>query len=320
MKHKYILFKLLFAMALLIVSKLSLAITCSYGDWGQNQPTTPYFNFGTVVVQRDTPVGTVLKSATLNYASSGTILGCTTAWTEVGQMTLFTTNAGINNVFNTNLSGIGIKIDRTYASFNYTYNAPGNNFLSAWGMITASLIKTTAGGVTGGGLTTGILAKQYIAEAPNYHVDLGMGSSNIVPVACSITTPALTFPIGDVLASSFGTAVGTIPAGAQNTQNLGLNCDAGANINVALTGTQNPDINTTSVLALSNQGNVDVAKGVGVQLLYNGTPMILNNQIVLKKSSGGLETFPLTARYYQTKSTVTTGKANATATLNITYQ
>lgn len=63
-----------------------------------------------------------------------------------------------------------------------------------------------------------------------------------------------------------------------------------------------------------------MAKGVGVQLLYNGSPFILNNRIVLKRSSGGQETFPLTARYYQTKTAVTTGKANASATLDLTYQ
>jgi type 1 fimbria pilin len=48
--------------------------------------------------------------------------------------------------------------------------------------------------------------------------------------------------------------------------------------------------------------------------------MALNNNIVLKTSAGGQETFPFTAQYYQTKSSVTSGAANATATLNLTYQ
>jgi type 1 fimbria pilin len=142
----------------------------------------------------------------------------------------------------------------------------------------------------------------------------------VTQVACSITTPNLTFPIGDILATSFGSTVGTTPVEAQNTQNLGLNCDAGANINVSLSGTQNPDVSTTSVLALTGQGTIGIAKGVGVQVLYNGTPLVLNNRIVLKQSSGGQETFPLTARYYQTKTSVSTGVANASATLNLTYQ
>ncbi|MCL6720425.1 fimbrial protein [Klebsiella sp. T2.Ur] len=106
----------------------------------------------------------------------------------------------------------------------------------------------------------------------------------------------------------------------RNTQNLGLNCDVGANINVSLSGTQNPDISDSSVLALTGQGGAGVAKGVGVQIVYNGAPLMLNNRIVLKTSSGGQETFPLTARYYQTRTTVSTGTANASATLNLTYQ
>lgn len=320
MKSKNIFLKSIFAVVLLSISKLCLAITCSYGDSGQLRPNTPYYNFGTVIVQRDTPPGTVLKSVTLNYGAPGAVMGCTSAWTEIGRMTVFTTLSGINNVFNTNLNGIGIRLRTTYATFNYTYYAGANDYIGTASNITAELIKTSSGAVSGGSLTSGVFATRYIGESSSYHIDLGIGSSNIIPVACSLMTPNLNFPIGDVLASSFGSSVGTVPAGAQNTQNLGLNCDSGANINVALNGTQNPDVGSTSVLALTNQGSTDVAKGVGVQILYNGSPLILNNRIVLKQSSGGQETFPITARYYQTKTAVTTGKANATATLDLTYQ
>ena len=51
-------------------------------------------------------------------------------------------------------------------------------------------------------------------------------------------------------------------------------------------------------------------------------PLKLDNNIVLKTSAGGQEFPPgtFTARYFQTKDNVTAGSANATATLNITYQ
>ena len=62
------------------------------------------------------------------------------------------------------------------------------------------------------------------------------------------------------------------------------------------------------------------AEGVGVQLVYNTIPLQLNNRILLKQSAGGQEAFPLTARYYQTRAVVKPGSANATATLNVTYQ
>lgn len=73
-------------------------------------------------------------------------------------------------------------------------------------------------------------------------------------------------------------------------------------------------------MALTGQGMTGTAKGVGVQLLYNGTPLVLNSRLLLKQSSGGLETLPFTARYYQTLTSVESGAANASATLNLTYQ
>jgi type 1 fimbria pilin len=87
-----------------------------------------------------------------------------------------------------------------------------------------------------------------------------------------------------------------------------------------LTGIQQPDVSDSSILALSGQGNAGVAEGVGVQLLYNAAPLTLNSNLVLKRSAGGQELFPITARYYQTRSSVTTGSANASATLTLTYQ
>ncbi len=86
-------------------------------------------------------------------------------------------------------------------------------------------------------------------------------------------------------------------------------------------GYAKPDVTgDTSVLALNGQGTPGTADGVGIQMLYNNVPLQLNNRIVLKRSAGGQETFPLVARYYQTRSVVRPGSANATATLNITYQ
>ncbi|MBE4916785.1 fimbrial protein, partial [Enterobacter cloacae complex sp. P4RS] len=60
--------------------------------------------------------------------------------------------------------------------------------------------------------------------------------------------------------------------------------------------------------------------GVGVQMLYGGTILNLNSPVQVTTSSSGSESIPLTARYYQTKTNVSAGTANAIATLNIIYQ
>ena len=126
----------------------------------------------------------------------------------------------------------------------------------------------------------------------------------------------MAFFMGNVSAQDF-TAINSV-SDMTDTENLNINCDSGANINVTLNGTQNADSTDPSILALSP--GQSFATGVGVQLLYNNQPLVLNNLLNLKTSTGGQESFPITARYIQIKDTVTPGTANATATLNITYQ
>lgn len=290
--------------------------SCSVTGTGTN-----YVSFSNVVVQRDTPVGTVVGVA-LAYPLGKEIAICN-SYGGYGYYKMDYYGAqpsGIANVYKTNVPGIGISLKSPQG---YYYTSPASvayelGPVALWDQQVSTISLVKIGDVTSGVLMTGLIGTYSLDSVPAIWTNLSSGS--IVAVACSISTPSLTFPIGNVPVSSFGTTVGTTPSNAQNTQNLGLNCDANANINVKLSGTQHPDVSTTSVLALTGQGNEDVAKGVGVQLLYNGSPLVLNNRIVLKKSSGGQETFPLTARFYQTKTSVTAGKANASATLDLTYQ
>ncbi|EOI3470938.1 fimbrial protein [Cronobacter turicensis] len=288
---------------------------CTYKGY-----TPFYVSYGNVIAQRDAAIGSVLAQY---YAyGSGEYSICLDGGYEYYELSY---NGGKSTsqsgVYATNVEGVGIKV-QTAGGRLFT-NPPGTVYIAGGsiGVLSSyyiTLIKT--GPVTSGTLMSGRIAREFNQDGSTGYEFIMSGYNTVTVVACSVSTPSLTFPIGNVLASKFGSSVGTIPAGAQNTQNLGLNCDANANINVTLSGTQNADVSDTSVLALTGQGSSDVASGVGVQLLYNNSPLKLNNRIVLKKSSGGQETFPLVARYYQTKSTVTTGKANASATLDLTYQ
>lgn len=301
---------------LLIITMHSAKATCTYQS-GQG-PYTYSFNVGNVVVQRDTAVGASIYTSTLN--PGGVQLACsndnqtTYAMTYMGGVA-----TAISHAYATNVSGVAVsvKIGNTWGYLDnpVSHDNDGNGAIT-YPQATITLYKT--GSMASGALTTGNLGTYTVSGLTPGTYQLTGGS--ITVLACSISTPTLSFPIGDISASSFGSTIGVTPSSAQNTQNLGLNCDAGANINVSLSGTQNPDVGTTSVLALTGQGSAGVAKGVGVQIVYNGSPLILNNRVVLKQSAGGQETFPLTARYYQTKTSVTPGTANASATLNLTYQ
>jgi len=279
---------------------------------------------GTINVQRDAPVGTVIFSGAAS--STGSYLtGCSNPLMLGFSMRYnnATLSSYGNHVYNTNISGIGIR----FSSNNYFEN-PANTFsynaqTSYVDWFGGKIELVVTGPVSSGALTPGVIGVVTLQGNDGIYRDgltTQLTSGTINALACSITTPQLTFPIGDISASAFGTTIGTTPTGAQNTQNLGLTCTPGTNINVSLSGIQNPDSANTSVMALTGQGTAGTAKGVGVQLLYNGTPLVLNSRLLLKQSSGGQETLPLTARYYQTLTSVESGAANASATLNLTYQ
>lgn len=313
---------------------------------------------GVYNIQRDIPVGSVITPwfyssdiASYSYCTNLTTNALSVAVKSPSGTSIppLSVDGYTYNVYPTDVAGIGY-----ITSFRSGYNSGATPVTTSWGpwnyrgqvlttgwtnVLSLSPVSAGQSWTFGFGASirfvkyaqtaSGVISSKTIAIGTVGDSGILSGGSNAINLAssvtintlqCSMQTPSLTFPIGDILASYFGSTVGTIPSGAQNTQNLGLNCDAGANINVMLQGTQNPDVSTTSVLALTGQGNADVAKGVGVQLLYNGAPLVLNNRIVLKQSAGGQETFPITARYYQTKTSVSTGKANAAATLDLTYQ
>lgn len=287
-------------------------------------PQESTLSIGTITVQRDVAVGTVLFSRNASITSAY-LTGCTSPVMLGFSMRYLnaTQSAFGNHVYDTNVSGIGIRFssggyfENPTNTFSYTAQA---SYVEWWG---GKIELIVTGPVASGSLTPGVLGVVMLQGSDGIYRDaltttlLG-GTVNVL--ACSITTPQLTFPIGDISAATFGSTVGITPAGARNTQNLGLNSDPGANVNVSISGIQNPDVATTSVLALTGQGNTGTAKGVGVQLLYNGTPLALNTRLPLTVAAGGQQTFPLTARYYQTKTTVEPGTANASATLNLTYQ
>ncbi|WP_407438863.1 fimbrial protein [Lelliottia sp.] len=301
--------------------------SASYADCNLVTKALWTVNIPPVTVQRDTPVGTVLWQGYAPYTTAGYI-GCNHEGFPDSRILLVGSDTGLKTgtsaVYTTNVPGVGYALSYAYDdSWSTPKPFPSetdvgitDGGLSIQGNAYVRLIKYAK-------VESGVLNSGQYGVAKMYHsidyMEINISASQITSVACSINTPNLTFPIGDVPASSFGNSVGPF-TDKTSTQNLGLDCDAEANINVELSGTQNPDITDDSVLALNNQGDAGTAKGLGVQLLYNSVPLKLNDRIVLKKSSGGQETFPITARYYQTKNSVTPGDASTSATVTLTYQ
>lgn len=285
-------------------------------------PTPQVYNvaFSPISVQRDAPVGTVLATVQTGVKPDVLSIYCPTGGTTYTYMTYSSTKTNISGVYSTNVPGIGIKAEMW----------PGNNFENPGGswttqgptayigmQATVTLVKT--GPVSSGVLNAGEIGYQAPDSSPYYKsfaINL-TGATPISAIACTINNTNVTVRLEDVLGADLK-AVGT--TAKLKKFNVGLDCDADAKINVKLTGNDNTDTSAAGVLQLTNAGATGVAKGVGIQMLYNDAPMTLNQNVLLKTSTGGLETFEFGAQYYQTKAAVSTGSANATATLEITYQ
>lgn len=319
--------------SLLILCGLGLAGLCNTqamacapnNGWKDKQQT---FSFGDVIIQRDTAVGTVLASQTVTINTSRENI--TDGYCQRSRVSLNYTNgwSPLNGIAATNVAGIGVRLTfrQTPSLTSYVYIAnqtstvnPGDLWYMEQSVWLIELIKT--GPISSGHLATGIWANVSIipvADAPWITTSLtATGTNNITVLACSLSSTSINVPLGDVSSTKFTAIASTT---GDKGFNVGLSCDKDAKINVSLAGTQNADTSDTSVLALTNAGQTGTATGVGVQLLYGGTPLKINNNIPLKTSAGGQETLPFTARYYQTQTAVSAGLANSSATLNITYQ
>ncbi|MEX3242386.1 fimbrial protein [Serratia quinivorans] len=303
---------------------LGVAATSSFAACDLRELKTGTVNFGSIAVQRDAAVGAILAETSFSW--SGSSVTCNSSYVRFRTLSY---QGGLLSplpmTYKTNLAGVGITT-AAYTRFSnppeiYEYYAAG---YPSHHIVIVQLIKT--GNVTPGTLATGEIATEKfsspIESAPGPSAVtteiVNMGAGNIITqIACSLTNTTISVPLGDVQSSAFNSISATA---GDKTFNLGLSCDKDANINVALAGTQNMDTADTSVLALTNAGQSGTAKGVGVQLLYGGVPLKLNNNILLKTSAGGQETLPFSARYYQTQTAIGAGLANSSATLNITYQ
>lgn len=135
---------------------------------------------------------------------------------------------------------------------------------------------------------------------------------------CTVTTGStVTINLGDWLSSDFE-GVGTYTS--RKLIPITLNCSAGANVVATIQGDANSSFDGT--LNLLSSGSGSAAGGIGVQLINaSNVPLKLNQEFSVQSNvSTGLYDFNWYARYIQTKSTISAGPANATATVVINYK
>lgn len=134
-------------------------------------------------------------------------------------------------------------------------------------------------------------------------------------VACSVTQPTITIPMGNDIPTFRFKGVGTTID--EKPVSIDLDCDAQTRVNIKLEG--RTVAGTPGVLALNAESGV--ATGIGIQMLKDGVPVTFNTPTAIGTTPvSGPYSIEYTARYYQTGASVTGGKANATAQFTMTYQ
>lgn len=301
------------ACPLLLISKTALA-DCFWDPNGSKKVITNSVTFGQLIVQRDTPVGTVIASVSSGeFDGNKSLFACSEAWVDVNEPVIFNTLSSYgNNVFNTNIPGVGIRISSPSSAipFNSNYTANQSFYLLPR---TVELIKTSSGGVGAGVLTVGDIAINYAQPDPSYHALLSLsGTNTIVPVACSVNNTVINVSLDDAVIADFK---GVGSTAKPKDFNIGLNCDAGTNVKLTLDGNSAGPAGVLSLNAGEHQ-----ASGIGIQVLNGTTPVVLGNQLDLGTAgkTGDMQ-IPLVAQYYQTDASIVAGLTNATATFTMVY-
>lgn len=330
--------RLLSAILLMGVSNGALA-TCSFMDSRFTPNDAVQLNLGSVIVQRDTPIGAVVWSSTNNtLGGRNNFIECN----ATGYRTQWAAGSGYEPVaysgqtlYQSGIPGLAFRIVTPGAgSTSGRYgtgplprqisNVPCTSSSTwwrlcggTWGSYQLQLVKIAP--TTGSGpITTGTITRALIVGETTIF-DYTIASGTVQTVACSVTNPNITVNMGTAKNTDFR---GTGSTSGNTDFAIALNCDASTNINMTLTaGSAGAADSTQGVLNLDNAGAADNATGVGVQVLYNSRPVSLGTRInVARTTANGTYSIPLQARYYQTLSTITPGKADANATFTMTYQ
>ncbi|ATA20562.1 MAG: fimbrial protein [Gibbsiella quercinecans] len=301
----------------------SLAANCTTGT---ATPLNQSVNFGSVLVQRDAAVGSVIATANTTNTSQQVAVCTVSTYVRKFVLAYGSGTALGNNIYPTNLAGVGIRVNRAgtyYANPAQPINYSASSTLSIVDAATVTLELIKTGPITSGALATGTAAKmQFMTSSGSYFDGLvtNITGGSVKAVACSVNNTNITVNMGDVKKQLF-TGVGSTPAEGSKNFSVDLNCDASTKVNIQIDGTKDTS-NAQGVLALSSAaGSSSAATGVGIQLLYNSSPITLGTAFSAGTvSTAGAFSIPMVARYYQTLATITPGVANGNATFTMTYR
>ncbi|HGH3373125.1 TPA: type 1 fimbrial protein [Kluyvera cryocrescens] len=260
---------------------------------------------------------------------------------------------GGTQVMPTNITGLGVRVTAQNQAGPYDGAMPidndwhdgdrGSDHVLRNSQYKVELV-TLGGPISSGQMSFGSPLAQVEFRESRSHTAYGDVASNVAltntkvtikAMGCNADVSSINFAFGTLKVADFDSAT-KVPA--PDTQVVTLTCESGTNVSLALNATPAAGNNgNNTVIALTGEGNVDVAYGIGVQLGLqssgynsgsNGLP--LNQNITLFSSSrngstytsggtGAQEQLTFSASYFKTQSMVTAGSANTSASLTLTY-
>ncbi|WMV70688.1 fimbrial protein [Xenorhabdus griffiniae] len=289
-------------------------------------------SFGSITIPRNHPIGTTIKEIRLEQVNEkSNIALCNTSLPTIWeQPDLKPANYNQDAIYESGVPGVGIRIntwgygygiDWLPRTATYPLTCPSSSQSrwkkqycgESWGYLTVQLIKiaptTGSGAVKSAKLTRATLGHNIPVHTFN------LSNTYIVTKGCSLNQEMILVNMGDIKKSDFRGIHST--AGMQRFD-ININCDANVDVGLMLDGSS-VSWNAQDIWALDNIDNV--AKGVGLQILYQNRPVTMRTPVVFGSTqSGGNITIPLIARYIQTEAEIKPGKADATATITFTYQ
>lgn len=230
-------------------------------------------------------------------------------------------------VYKTNLSGVGLAMwGSTYTSGPITLLSNSTVAGTYTGAFHYALVKTAAT-VTPGVVNTvwgNSLGLQCLntagatVKSPIESGNVAFAFVTLTVPACYVSSTSINVPLGDVKRTTF-TGVGSTSTAQSFT--VPLVCSRATKVSMTLSPSASGAYNaSTGIINLDTPTSGKSATGIGIQLLYSSAAKALNTSFsVGSVTAAGNLNVPLSARYYQTATTVTAGQANGTATFTMTY-
>jgi type 1 fimbria pilin len=304
------------------VSPLVLAGTLTFPGTGAASLALPFP--ATMSTPRDAVVGTLFSPfASSNAGMATSSITCpVTRTTRVNGILV----PGTTNVYQTNLSGVGVQFRQTegwnggweVVPTTETFTPPTSG--GSQNYVRADLVVT--GTVQSGALTTlptmteSFTGSCFSSVSATFTISPG---TTVTATTCTVTSsPSVKLPpvtVNQLL------PVGST-AGSTNFS-IGLSCRSVVNVYITLTDATNP-ANRTNTLTLAP---ASTAHGVGVQILHSGVPAVFGPDSSVANTPGqwlvgpsaNINGVQLTAQYVST-GPVSGGSVSALATFTMSYQ